>query len=93
VHYALIWQFKLIQFNLQLREAVSVLASNLPEPPRLKGERLADLMESMMTQHFFTPVLQDLRLRQMRDKLHQVPHLLICSFYRIIGKKSSVFYC
>ena len=57
---------------VQLTEAVKFLASKVPEPPDLRRQPLVDVVEDTLTQHFFTPVLQDLKLRQQRGKLHQV---------------------
>ena len=67
---------------LQVTEAVKFLASKVPEPPDLRRQPLGDLVEDVLTQHFFTPVLQDLKRRQQLGKLHQVglpvPSCVVC---------------
>ncbi|XP_070193610.1 germinal-center associated nuclear protein-like isoform X2 [Littorina saxatilis] len=68
----------------QVMEAVKFLGSKMPEPPDLRCQRLGDLVEDTLTQHFFTPVLQDLRLRQQRDKLHQAPNAVIGLFNSVL---------
>ena len=57
---------------LQVTEAVKFLASKVPEPPDLRRQPLGDLVEDVLAQHFFTPVLQDLKRRQQLGKLHPV---------------------
>lgn len=61
----------------QLTEAVRWLASRVPQPLQLKRAQLGDLVEDMMAQHFFTPILQDQRTRRQMGKLHQAPNTLI----------------
>ncbi|KAL8566161.1 hypothetical protein ACOMHN_041316 [Nucella lapillus] len=72
----------------QVSEAVKFLASKLPEPPNLRRERLGDVVEDMLTQHFFTPVLQDLKARLNLDKLHQAPNALIGLYNSVLDHVS-----
>lgn len=70
-------------------EAVQWMAAQAPEPPCLQSCSLGQLVEDLLAEHFFTPVLQDLHIRRLHGKLHQV--IIITFITIIIGALSATF--
>ncbi|XP_025107552.1 germinal-center associated nuclear protein-like [Pomacea canaliculata] len=68
----------------QLMEAVQWMAAQAPEPPCLQSCSLGQLVEDLLAEHFFTPVLQDLHIRRLHGKLHQSPNTLISLYNSVL---------